>query len=91
MSDIKEICSGTGKGFGRTDSSDIASESCPLPDGPGKGFAKSSAETADLQTVEEEPDCSGAGKGFARTDDSDIASEDCLLPDGPGKGFAKRD
>lgn len=33
-------CSTAGKGFARTDTTDIASEDCAMPDGPGKGFAK---------------------------------------------------
>ncbi|MEG6584718.1 hypothetical protein [Dendrosporobacter sp. 1207_IL3150] len=36
----KRDCSTAGKGFARTDSNDIAPEDCALPDGPGKGFAK---------------------------------------------------
>lgn len=34
-------CSSAGKGFARTDGSDIVAEDCAMPDGPGKGFAKS--------------------------------------------------
>ncbi|MDR3590493.1 MAG: hypothetical protein P4N41_12640 [Negativicutes bacterium] len=87
-------CSSAGKGFARTDGSDIVAEDCAMPDGPGKGFAKSDSgkAAAPSQSVTApDPDCSSAGKGFARTDGSDIVAEDCAMPDGPGKGFAKSD
>jgi hypothetical protein len=93
--DKKPDCSTAGKGFARTETSDIVAENCALPDGPGKGYAKTdSGEERQSQSQPikaKKPDCSTAGKGFARTENNDIAAEDCALPDGPGKGFAKTD
>jgi hypothetical protein len=91
--DKKPDCSTAGKGFARTEASHIAAENCALPDGPGKGYAKtdSGEEHQSHQIDNSKPDCSTAGKGFARTETNDIAAEDCALPDGPGKGYAKTD
>ena len=77
-------CSSAGKGFARTDGSEIAAENCPLPSGQDKGFARTDADDAPPANH-----CASAGKGFARTEGNDIVAEDCALPDGQGKGFAK--
>jgi hypothetical protein len=81
-------CSSAGKGFARTEGTDIAAENCPLPPAQGKGFARTEEDETSSRPVGQ-CDCSSAGKGFARTDGNDIAAEDCALPNGPGKGFAK--
>ena len=80
-------CSTAGKGFARSEANDIVSENCLLPNGSGKGYAKTSNH---LESAVE-PNCSTAGKGFARTENNEIVAEDCPLPHGPGKGFAKTD
>ncbi|GEM_PF-1255936 len=76
-------CSTAGKGFARTENSNIASESCGLPprgygntDFGKQDEAKEEAKQEDNSQL----DCSTAGKGFARTEDSNIASESCGLP-----------
>nr|WP_092072538.1 hypothetical protein [Dendrosporobacter quercicolus]NSL48526.1 hypothetical protein [Dendrosporobacter quercicolus DSM 1736]SDM43528.1 hypothetical protein SAMN04488502_104235 [Dendrosporobacter quercicolus] len=81
-------CSSAGKGFARTDDSDIAPENCPLPPGQAKGFARTE-DSDEPAACGKGRDCSSAGKGFARSEDCEVAPEDCALPDGPGKGFVK--
>lgn len=83
-------CRSAGKGFARTEGSDIVAENCPLPSNQAKGFARTE-DNEKPEVAAGRRDCSSAGKGFARTEGNDIASEDCALPDGPGKGFAKTD
>lgn len=86
------VCNNVGKGFAITGDSDIAAENCALPQGPGKGFAKTDPAAPDESKGEETAvDCSNAGKGFANTDGNSIVPENCALPQGPGKGFAKTD
>lgn len=77
-------CSSAGKGFARTEGSDIVAENCPIPSGQDKCYART--EEDDVPPVNH---CASAGKGFARTDGNDIVAEDCALPHGQGKGFAK--
>ena len=91
--DSKPDCSTAGKGFARTENSDIVAENCALPDNLAKGFAKTdSGEERLSQPLDAStPDCSTAGKGFARTENSDIAAESCGLPDELAKGYAKTD
>jgi hypothetical protein len=38
--EVATNCSTAGKGFARTENSDIVAEDCAMPDGPGKGYAK---------------------------------------------------
>ena len=82
-------CSTAGKGFARTGDTQIASESCGLPE---RGFATTDfGEKKENDVVKEETpvvDCSTAGMGFARTDKTKIASENCALP---SKGFGTTD
>ncbi len=82
-----------GKGFARTDNSNILAEDYALPHGPGKGFAKTDFGKGFAQT-----DLGillngllSIGKGFARTDSNNILAEDYATPYGAGKGFAKTD
>lgn len=90
---VERDCSTAGKGFARTEGSDVVAEDCALPDGQGKGFAKSEAgqPLAEPAAASCGGECATAGKGFARTEDNAIVAEDCALPDGPGKGFSKTD
>lgn len=80
-------CSTAGKGFARTENSDIASESCGLP---ARGFGNTDFGKQDeaVQNDNSIPDCSTAGMGFARTDKTKIASENCALP---SRGFGTTD
>jgi hypothetical protein len=72
-------CSTAGKGFARTENSNIASESCGLPfRGFGNtDFGKEAEVTPKDNSI---PDCSTAGMGFARTDTCKIAPENCAFP-----------
>lgn len=80
-------CSTAGKGFARTGDTEIASESCGLPE---RGFA--TIDSGDKDEVLKKDnlilDCSTAGMGFARTDKTKIASENCAFPN---KGFGTVD
>jgi len=80
-------CSTAGKGFARTENNGIVAEDCALPQGQGKGYAKSDPfiNASGYQEVK----CSTAGKGFAQSENSNLAPEDCPLPQGQGKGYAK--
>ena len=80
-------CSTAGQGFARTGNSQIASESCGLPQ---RGFGNTDFGAKKDVIKEETPilDCSTAGMGFARTDKTKIAPENCAFP---SKGFGTTD
>lgn len=79
-------CSTAGKGFARTEGTEIASESCGLPE---RGFATTNVVAEDVPTeATTVVDCSTAGMGFARTEKTNIASESCAFPT---KGFGTTD
>jgi len=80
-------CSTAGKGFARTEDSNITSESCGLPP-RGYGNTDFGKKNEALQEDNSKPDCSTAGKGFARTENSNIAPENCAFPT---RGYAATD
>ncbi len=80
-------CSTAGKGFARTGNTEIASESCGLPN---RGFGNTDFGKKKEVTSEDnsQTDLSTAGMGFARTDKCKIVPENCVSQ---SKGFGTTD